>query len=215
MPNSLYNVIRANRVIAVVRIESFVTIRILRAVGYAVLFSMVAGWSVFLFNHFVIMPLISPDPKARMMSRDIERVLEYAAILLGLAFAVVGLRVGFRKRTGDKPLALSIKDTATGFKNETSVIRVTYFFLFVFPTALLFLGGLGGSRNDHDRVGSAVAIFIFPPMVNVLIMAISLAATPLVCRYSKGWASASHVRNSIVFPIASVLISWIGAAIGG
>ena len=180
------------------------TLRIVRAVLYTTLFFLAS----LLASNFVYESVLKTTVTPQLRNNIGDGLVAACFICGGFGFLV-----GFR-RPGETPIS-PITRIFPALRGESSVILWLYSVLFVLPTSFLFLGCLGGSGDDHDRIGSGALIVYFPLMVNIFIMVISLAATPLVRRYSKGWASAHHLRNSIAFPIASVLIAWLGAAIGG
>lgn len=174
--------------------------RIVRGTAFAILSCCVSFISFLSIAIFIIKPWFP-----WFMDEGVA-IEVFAFVLAG----VMGFRYGYRSRPHDAKLLAS-----GGIYNESAEIIFFYFTLFVVPTGFLFWVCINAMKHDHEGIGAAWAIVTWPPIVNSCIMAVSLAATPWVKRYSAGWASAYHVRNSISFPIISVLIAWLGAAIRG
>ncbi len=135
-----------------------------------------------------------------------------AEVVVVAVAGLVGFLLGYREHSEDHR---TMNDIVAPIYNESAEIRVFYTVLFVIPTVFLFLICFGALQNDHEGIGAAWAVMTWPPMFNILISIFSLSMTPWVRLHSTGWAASCHVRNSIVFPIASVLLVWLGLSIGG
>ena len=163
-----------------------------------------------------VLPLLFPNLKTRYFDDVAAPPVLLVAGIAGFLFASKILRVNLEKL---RSVASDARKRIADFRSERTVVRLFYIILFGIPDGfyvLMIALGAGKSKSGDpsgmgDAIGDFIAVFFFPVMLNLVIMILSLSATPVIRRLStRPWAQ-SHVRHSLVVPLVAVLLIWLAA----